>query len=93
MANKKATRKSASPRPDRYSKKKSGYISTSLRMTVADNRTLRKAATFEGLSINHWSLRILLAAAKRRVNKGKFDDGPTAERMRQASRPLNPESE
>jgi hypothetical protein len=93
MATKKATRKSASPRPDRYSKKKSGYISTSLRMIVADNKILRKAATLDGLSINHWCMRLLLTAAKKRIGKSKYDDGPTAERMRQATRPLPNESE
>ena len=60
-------------------------------MTVEDNRILRKAATLDSMSINHWSLRFLLAAAKRRVSKGR-DDGPTAERMRKASIP-NLESE
>jgi hypothetical protein len=93
MTAKKATRKSASPRPDRYSKKKSGYISTSLRMTVADNKVLRKAATLDALSINHWCLRVVMAAAKKRIGKSKYDDGPTAERMRQATRPLPHESE
>jgi uncharacterized protein (DUF1778 family) len=67
MTTKKSTRKAAKPRPDRYSKKRSGYISQSVRLTVAENKLLREAAELEGMSINFWATRALVAAAKKAI--------------------------
>jgi uncharacterized protein (DUF1778 family) len=67
MATKKTPRKSSKPRPDKYSKKRSGYISQSLRLTSDENKLLRQAAGLEGFSINFWSVRTLVAAAKKQI--------------------------
>lgn len=74
MTTKKSTRKAAKPRPDRYSKKRSGYISQSVRLTVAENKLLREAAEFEGMSINFWATRALVAAAKKAIAAAATDN-------------------
>jgi uncharacterized protein (DUF1778 family) len=71
MATKKIVRRSSSPRPDRQSKKRSGYLNQSLRLTVADNKLLREAAALDGCSINFWAVRALVAASKVRIAKEK----------------------
>ena len=43
----------------------------SLRLTVAENKLLREAATIERMSINVWGVRTLLAAAKRIIAKNQ----------------------
>jgi uncharacterized protein (DUF1778 family) len=71
MAKKKEIRRSASPRPDRQSKKRSGYVAQSLRVSVADNKFIREAAALDGFSINFWAVRALVTAAKARIAKEK----------------------
>jgi uncharacterized protein (DUF1778 family) len=66
MASKKIPKPPAA-RPDKYTKKRSGQVAQSLRLTVAENKLLREAATLERMSINVWAVRTLLAAAKRRI--------------------------
>jgi uncharacterized protein (DUF1778 family) len=62
------------PRPDLYSKKRSGYIKTGVRLTVAENKLCRRAATLEGMSWNFWAMRVLVKAAKERIaEEGKAD--------------------
>jgi uncharacterized protein (DUF1778 family) len=67
MATKKITRKAAKPRPDRYSKKRTGYVSQSIRLTVEENKLVRRAADLDGMSINFWATRNLVAAAKKQI--------------------------
>jgi uncharacterized protein (DUF1778 family) len=72
MATKKITqRKAARPRPDRYSKKKSGYVNQSLRLTTDENKLVREASGLEGMSINFWAVRALVTAAKAGIAKEK----------------------
>jgi len=66
MANKKVPVGGA-PRPDLYSKKRSGTVKTGIRISVADNKLLRKAAELERMSQSLWMVRALLAAAKARI--------------------------
>ena len=69
MTTKKVTRKTAKARPDKYSKKRSGYISQSVRLTVAENKLVRSAAELDGFSINFFATRALVAAAKARIQQ------------------------
>jgi hypothetical protein len=66
MANQ-LTRRSARPRPDRYSDKKQGFVSQSWRVSVEDVHLIREAAALKGLSINHWMTRHLVTLAKREL--------------------------
>jgi uncharacterized protein (DUF1778 family) len=67
MTTKKPTRRAARPRPDKYSKKRSGYVSQTVRLTVEQNKLVREAADLEGMSISFWSSRTLVAAAKKQI--------------------------
>ena len=67
MATKKVTRKAARPRPDKYSKKRKGYISQSLRITVEEAQLIRDAAAAKGLSTNHWMTLVLIPTAKKQL--------------------------
>jgi uncharacterized protein (DUF1778 family) len=67
MATKQIKRRAGRARPDKRSKKKTGYVSQSLRPTIEENRLIQKAADLEGLSINFWSVRTLVAAAKKQI--------------------------
>lgn len=67
MAQKKATRKAARPRPDRYSKKKKGYVSQSFRVTVDEAKLIRDAAAARGFSINLWMTQHLIPIAKKEL--------------------------
>lgn len=67
MAKQKIIRKAALPRPDRYSKKRSGYISQSLRLDVADAKLIRAAATAKRMSTNFWMSTHLIAIAKQEL--------------------------
>jgi uncharacterized protein (DUF1778 family) len=67
MATSKKTPKAARPRPDRYSKKRSGYVSQTVRISVEQNRLIREAADLEGMSISFWASRTLVAAAKKQI--------------------------
>jgi hypothetical protein len=67
MATKKLSRGASKPRPDKYSKKRFGTVSQSVRLTVQENRLVRKAADLEGFSINLWATRTLVAAAKQQI--------------------------
>jgi len=76
MATKKETRKAARPRPDKYSKKRSGYVSQSVRLTVAENKLVREAADLDGASINFWATRALVTAAKAQLAKAAKEAQP-----------------
>jgi len=67
MAIKKSDRKAAKPRPDKYSKKRSGYVNQGVRLTVDENKLVRQAASLEGFSINLWATRTLVNAAKKQI--------------------------
>ena len=67
MATKKIVRGGSGPRPDMYSKKRSGFIKTGIRLQVDQNKLLREAAELEGMSVNLWMSRTLVAAAKKRI--------------------------
>jgi hypothetical protein len=67
MATSKSSPKFSGARPDRYSKKRSGNISQSVRITVAENKLLRDAASLDRMSINAWCGKTLVAAAKKRI--------------------------
>lgn len=67
MAPTKEKRRAGRARPDKRSKKKTGYVSQSLRPTIEENKLIQKAAQLEGLSINFWSVRVLVAAAKKQI--------------------------
>ena len=71
MATKKTIRKAAMPRPDRYSKKRSGYVSQSVRLEVADAKLIREAATAKRMSTNHWMTTHLIAIAKKELAAAK----------------------
>jgi predicted HicB family RNase H-like nuclease len=77
MAKKKIVSRASSPRPDRQSKKRTGYVSQSVRLSVADNKILREAAALDGMSINFWASRALLVAANNRINKQKQKESVT----------------
>ena len=64
---KKKVRKAALPRPDRYSKKRSGYVSQSVRLEVADAKLIREAATAKRMSTNYWMMTHLVAMAKKEL--------------------------
>lgn len=61
MAAKKVVRRGTKSRPDKYSKKRSGMVAQSLRLTVQENKLLRKAAG--ALSFNLWATQVLIDAA------------------------------
>jgi len=67
MAKSKASPKFSGGRPDKYSKKRSGSVSQSVRATVAENKLLRQAAELERMSINAWCVKTLVAAAKKQI--------------------------
>lgn len=67
MTKKKATRKSGPPRPDRYSRKRSGFVATSVRLDVNEMKLVRQASTLDGISANLWMKQVLLPAAKARI--------------------------
>lgn len=60
-------RKAARPRPDKYSKKKKGYVSQSLRITIDEAKLIREAAAARGFSINLWITQTLIPIAKREL--------------------------
>lgn len=66
MPSKAKTRISRKPSDStaRHSKKRTGYVQQALRLTVADNRLIRKAAQRERLSVNAWATRVLVNAAQ-----------------------------
>jgi uncharacterized protein (DUF1778 family) len=72
-------RKAGKSRPDRRSKKRSGYVNQTVRVLVEENRMIREAADLEGMSINFWAVRVLLAAAKSRIAKNNKQLTPESE--------------
>jgi hypothetical protein len=64
-------RRIASRGPGRQTKKRTGYIVTSLRLLAQENRELRRAAKNERISFNSWALNLLLTEAR----KGKKTNG------------------
>lgn len=94
-----ATAKRSKPRPDKYSKKRSGNVAQSLRITVEQNKQYRKAASLQGYSLNSWMIRWLDAAAMHDISKhlterenllGKVSILATAENDQQST--AHPES-
>ena len=77
MPKKKEVRRGASPRPDMYTKKRSGLIAQSIRVTVQENRLFRKAAG--RLSFNQWASEILIAAAKEQIAAAQAVPEPNSE--------------
>jgi uncharacterized protein (DUF1778 family) len=63
MYTKKATRKTLRGTGTR-STKKTGYVLQSVRMPVAENNLVRKAADIKGVSINGWAAVTLRDAAQ-----------------------------
>lgn len=59
--------------PGQWTKKKTGYIVTSLRLLVKENRELRKFSRNLGISFNSWALNTLLTEAR----KGSNTNGKT----------------
>jgi predicted HicB family RNase H-like nuclease len=59
----------------RPSKKRTGYISTSVRLSVEDNRDLRKAAGLVKVSFNGWAVETLRRAAKNIIRKHEQEKG------------------
>jgi hypothetical protein len=68
MANK-IPSKFSGPRPDRFSKKRSGMVAQTVRFTVEENKLVRKAATEKRMSISAWSSLVLLREAERIVDR------------------------
>lgn len=68
--------RSNGPRKDRYSKKRSGFVSQSVRLSVAENRLVRKAADMERMSISLWASRALVAAAKAQLPQAEPEPTP-----------------
>ena len=60
--------KYSSPRPDRFSRKRSGLVAQTVRFTVDENKQIRKAATFKKMSISAWAATVLLKEAGRIVD-------------------------
>jgi uncharacterized protein (DUF1778 family) len=89
--NKTPPRKASRPRPDRHSKKRTGYVSQSIRLTVADNKLLREASALEGMSINFWASRALITAANNRINKQKLKKLKESESLGKASISILPD--
>jgi uncharacterized protein (DUF1778 family) len=59
----------------RPSKKRTGYISTSVRLTPDENRDLRKAAGYVKTSFNGWAVETLRRAAKTIIRKHEQEKG------------------
>lgn len=55
----------------RITEKETGFITTSLRLTAADNKKLRDASATVGISFNGWAVNTLLAEAKKILKKDK----------------------
>lgn len=55
------------PRPDMHSKKRSGNVAMSLRVSVPEARLIRQASALKGVSSNLWMSQLLLAAAKKEL--------------------------
>jgi uncharacterized protein (DUF1778 family) len=79
MTAKTPKRRAGGARPDRRSKKRSGYVNQTLRPDVSQNKLIREAAELEGMSINFWAVRILVAEAKKRITKEKRKFNPESE--------------
>jgi hypothetical protein len=73
MTAKKATKRIAQRGSGRWTKKRTGYIVTSLRLLAKENRELRKYALTQGISFNSWALNTLLTEAR----KGSKTNGET----------------
>ncbi len=71
------------------SKKRSGELSTSIRIPIGENKKYHRAAKAENRSFNSWALTTLSREADRilaALNNKIPGDGPTARAMRAASR-------
>ena len=66
---KKPKARGSAPRPDRYSKARSGLVKTGIRLDASLNKLLIQAAELEMLSLNSWMTRVLVAAAKKRISQ------------------------
>jgi len=58
-------------RPDLHSKRKDGLVNQSLRLTVDENKLVRKAAALERRSINSWAVGELVKAAEASIATAK----------------------
>lgn len=74
MSISKKTPKAARPRKDKYSKKRSGWVSQTVRISVDQNKLIREAADLEGMSISFWASRALVAAAKKQIAAAATDN-------------------
>jgi uncharacterized protein (DUF1778 family) len=79
MTAKTPKRRAGAGRPDRRSKKRSGYVNQTLRPDVQQNKLIREAAELEGLSINFWAVRVLVSEARKRIAKEKRNSTPESE--------------
>jgi hypothetical protein len=64
---KKVRRGGSKPRPDMHSKKRSGYVAMSLRVSVPEARLIRAASANQDMSANLWMSKLVLAAAKKEL--------------------------
>ena len=71
MTTKKQVSKYSGPRPDRFSKKRSGTVAQTVRFSVQENKQIRKAATLQKMSISAWGAVTLLREADRILGPGK----------------------
>jgi uncharacterized protein (DUF1778 family) len=60
-----------------YSKKKKGFVATSLRMTVEEAKLVREASLHNRMSTNLWMLTTLIPAAKKELAKAAKDAAAT----------------
>jgi hypothetical protein len=88
MSIKNAAGKTYTKSAGQRSKKRSGVVLSTIRIPVADSKTMHKAAKVEKRSFNVWAGITLLREAERVLrNSTKIPgDGPTAKAMRAASR-------
>lgn len=68
---KQAKRRAGASRPDRYSKRRNGYVTQSIRLSVDHNKLIREAAALDGYSITLFATQTLVKAAKARLAKEK----------------------
>lgn len=57
----------------RITEKDTGFVSTTIRLTAKENKTLRKAAAESNISFNGWAIQTLNDAAKKILRKAKLN--------------------
>lgn len=73
MPKKEATRNSRTS-PGRKSKKRTGFVTQSIRLEVADNKTIHAAAKSARQSFNSWAVDTLIAAAETALHQQALKD-------------------